>query len=330
MTPSLLFFSTFLFAATLFSPVFGRVVLKDSSVIVGTVREVDDSLIQVDNAYLGTIVIPKNYLLTKYGESSSTSARSSASGAQKTVNSEVHPGQSNEPNTNLVFVPTARTCKKGVFDFKDFELLFLTLSGAPTNTTILSAGFLFPVNSDFQIYSFAVKQQVYATRDGMFAAALMGQISKPVGMDDIRYFWNTFAIGSLQLLPEFSLHGSVLFSGGERMEWYYSDEMSNGYYSGDMQRPVTYTSVNYMTGMEVVPAPHVKLMVEFFDNLGILDAFGDETGDFHFINFAIRLFWPTISVDIAGLRPIADVDFGSLLLIPFVNVSFRFGGTTRQ
>lgn len=314
------------FTSLLPDSAYGRVVLKDSSVIQGTILEETDSIIKVENAYLGTVVIPKNFLLNRYiGSSGSTAASQSA--ATDIQRGERVPGRSNEPNTNLVFVPTARTCKKGLIDFKDFELLFLTLSAAPTNSTILSAGSLFPITTDFQLYSFAVKQQLYVADDGVFAAALMGQISKPVGMEDVHYFWNTFAICSFQPSPIFSLHGSLLFSGGKRTEWDYSAHVYNDNFPTGQKKNVVYTSINYMAGVELVAATHIKMVVEFFDNLGILDAFGENSGDVYFLNCAVRLFWESISVDIAGLRPISPgADFGSLLLIPFVNVSFRFGG----
>lgn len=102
---------------------------------------------------------------------------------------------------------------------------------------------------------------------------------------------------------------------------------SNDYLDGK-KRSERYTSVNYMAGLELIPARHTKVMVEFFDNIGVLDAFGESDGSIYFLNFAVRYFWERISVDISGLRPMAaGTNFGPLLLIPFVNVSFRFGGS---
>jgi hypothetical protein len=238
-----------------------------------------------------------------------------------------------DPNTNLVFAPTAFTCPKGVFDFKDFELLFLTVSGSPTNSTILSTGFLFPVSSDIQIYSLAVKQQIYKSQSGKFATALMGQISKPAGngsFSDLFYFWNTFGIVSWQPDERFSLHSSIVLSGGHRREIIYGYgkyDPNTGYYR-DSTKDIMYTHVNFMEGVEFAPAPHVKFMVEFFDNLGVLNEMfsSDAKSNIYFLNFALRLYWPKIAVDIAGLRPVGNQDFGSLILIPFVNIAYRFGG----
>jgi hypothetical protein len=234
-----------------------------------------------------------------------------------------------DPNTNLVFAPTAYVCPRGVFDFKDFELLFLTVSASPTNTTILSAGFLFPISTDMQIYSFAIKQQLYQSPDGMFAAALMGQISKPIGkgsFGDISYFWNTFGVVSFQPDKMVGLHSSILFSGGHRMEIIYGRYDPVTYQYHDDTNEINYTHVNFMEGVEFAPVSHVKLMVEFFDNLGVLDAMtSGGSGDVYFLNFALRIFWPKIAVDIAALRPVGNQDFGSLILIPFVNIAYRFG-----
>lgn len=298
-----------------------QVVLQDSSVIHGKVVEFNDSTLTLKNDYIGTIVVPKRYLLDNYIASADRSGT-----PEKTIspNDDGSVVIADDPNTNLVFVPTARTCKKGVFDFKDFELLFLTLSYSPTSTTILSGGFLFPVSSDLQLYSFAVKQQLYASSSGMFSAALMGQITKPVGNDDINYFWNSFAIASFQPSSLFSLHGCLLFSGAEIQQ--YRLMVTEDSWDEEKTKPVVNTSFNYMFGMELVPTRHSKFIIEFFDNLGVLSSFNDSDEESYFLNFAVRLFWKSISVDIAGLRPIVPGnDFGSLILIPCVNISYRFG-----
>jgi hypothetical protein len=289
------------------------VVLRDSSVIKGTVFQSGDSLIIVDNKYVGKIEVRKEYLLDMHAKSPET---------RKVWDASV------DPNTNLVFAPTAYVCPRGVFDFKDFELLFLTVSGSPTNTTILSAGFLFPISSDMQIYSFAVKQQLYQSQNGLFAAALMGQISKPIGngpFSDISYFWNTFGVVSFRPDKMVSMHSSILFSGGHRREIIYGNYAPTNP-SGMDTNEINYTHVNFMEGLEFSPVSHIKVMVEFFDNLGVLDAMtSGGSGDVYFLNFALRIFWPKIAVDIAALRPVGSQDFGSLILIPFVNIAYRFG-----
>jgi hypothetical protein len=293
---------------------FADVVLRDSSVIKGTVFNSGDSLVIVDNKYLGKIEVRKEYLLEMNVKSPE---------ARQTWQASV------DPNTNLVFAPTAYTCPRGVFDFKDFELLFLTVSGSPTNSTILSGGFLFPISSDMQIYSFAIKQQLYQTQNGMFAAALIGQISKPIGngsFGDISYFWNTFGVVSFRPDEKFSMHSSIVLSGGHRREIIYGRyNPATGMYYDDTNE-ITYAHVNFMEGMEYTPVSHVKVIVEVFDNLGVLDAItGGTSSNIYFLNFALRIFWPKIAVDIAGLRPVGNQDFGSLILIPFVNIAYRFG-----
>jgi hypothetical protein len=290
------------------------VMLRDSSLIKGTVFQSGDSLVIVENKYIGKIEVRKEYLLDMHVKSPEIH----------------HASEAMDPNTNLVFAPTAYVCPRGIFDFKDFELLFLTVSGSPTNSTILSGGFLFPVSSDMQIYSFAVKQQLYESTNKIFAAALMGQISKPIGkgsFGDVSYFWNTFGIVSYRPEERFSMHSSILLSGGHRREIVYGryDPVTSLY--RDDTNEINYTHVNFMEGVEFAPVSHIKIMAEFFDNLGVLDAMSSGgSGNVYFLNFALRIFWPKIAVDIAGLRPVGNQDFGSLILIPFVNIAYRFGG----
>src|SRR5690606_13345266 len=89
---------------------------------------------------------------------------------------------------------------------------FLNLGYSPTSTTVVSAGALFPITTEFQLLTFGFKQQV--ARFGDAAAAVTGNVTIPVAEDSDGALLNGSAIvswrGRSELYEDaFGLHAVV-------------------------------------------------------------------------------------------------------------------------
>jgi hypothetical protein len=202
----------------------------------------------------------------------------------------------------LVLMPTAFTAPEGSWTFKDFELLFLTLSYAPTASTSVSFGALFPISTSVQLFTFGVKQQLFLAPDGTAAVAVDGNLILPsVDGENSESLWDLSLIGSVKPTEEVGLHASL---------------GTTGLLSGDN----TDNLVTLALGMDARMTPNAKFIVEFY-RTG-LSVVGDENVDF--INIGFRLHGERLSVDICGTRPLVSGDTGDLLFYPVLNVGYRF------
>jgi hypothetical protein len=196
-------------------------------------------------------------------------------------------------------MPTAFTPPAGTWSFKDFELLFLTLSYSPTSSTSLAVGATFPVDpSQFELLTFGIKQQLFQTPDGQGAIAVDGDIIEPVGqdIDEDAGIWTLSLIGSVMPQPTFGIHGAIGLMAP---------------FQGDG------SFFSLALGTDIRLTPHVKFIAEYLRGEVSTE---DDAGSI--INFGFRIHGEKLSADICGLRPLEDS--GDLFLWPMLNIGYRF------
>lgn len=219
----------------------------------------------------------------------------------------------------LFFLPTAFTPPKGSFTFRDFELLFLTLGFAPTGSTSLTGGFLFPVTSEVQLLTLGFKQGLWMDPGARTAVALTGSITKPFGefAEDAGFLVNSNLVASHRLpimgvaaTDGAGIHAAVGYLGASSKK-----ERSDGSSRTDWS-----DNFSLGAGAEARLTDHAKLMVEFL-TAAPFDADNDIEGGLLTLGF--RLHGERLAADIAGLRPTGE-DMGDLFLWPLLVVSYRF------
>ena len=189
----------------------------------------------------------------------------------------VHPG-----GHELFFMPTAYTMPKGNTYFEDYELFFLNITTAITNTTHIGAFTVFPITTDvLQSVALGVKQNVYSSES--FGAAVFGSYTPKASFGSLG---GVVSIGS----DASSGHiGYTAIVGAD-------DASGNVLMAGYAQRVSSVT----------------KLIVEYENSI---TAFSDFSG---ILTFGARFAGKRIAWDIAAVRPLAST--GSLLFLPYLKV----------
>ncbi len=204
----------------------------------------------------------------------------------------------------LVLMPTAFTPPAGTWSFKDFELLFLTLSYSPTASTSVSVGAIFPINpSQFELFTFGVKQQLFAAPDGQSAVAVDADLITPTGenVDGNYSVWTATLIGSLESQGMIGVHGAVGMMGSFNAE-------ADG------------NVLTLALGTDFRLTPHAKFIAEY-----LRGSVTNVDGSVSAINVGFRIHGERLSADICGVRPIVeDQDFNGLFLYPLINIGYRF------
>lgn len=263
--------------------------LKDGTVLQGTLVSREDSLLIFRSGTLGELRVPVSAVAPEPAKSGG------------------------DPSDQaLFFMPTAFTPARGSFMFRDFELLFLTFGYAPTASTTLTGGFLFPVSSEVQLGTFGFKQKIFDRPADGVAVALTGNVTKPLGEigEELGLVVNSNLVAGLRNGLA-GLHAALGFLGAEVEDEYY-----------DGTRPDTHWERSWSLGMgaEIRLTPHSKLMAEY---LSVAPFDPDQEIDGGLLTLGFRLHGARLSADIAGMRPLGSGENGGLIFLPLLVVSYR-------
>jgi len=199
----------------------------------------------------------------------------------------------------LPLVPTAFTNPEGTWYFSDRELLFLDYGKAITANTQLAAGCLFPVSTEFNAFTFGIKQNVLQHRNGPLSAAL-------------------FLNGSI-ILSEEDGNNSVLSPGGI---------LTYGNLDNNLTTALMYSKTEdsdimiFALGGCLRSFKQTKFTAEFIYFHGRNQKQDEDDIEDNILNVGIRFFGKTMSFDICGFRPLRST--GSMLLIPYVQYKYHF------
>lgn len=300
--------------------------LKDGTTLQGEVLSKDDSTVVFRSATLGDLRIPRSALLTAaFGpanRAAMTAGQSSAETLPADPNAESGGKPGRDPSDHaLFFMPTAFTPPARSFMFRDFELLFLTFGFAPTASTTVTGGFLFPITSKVQLLTAGFKQKLWEGKGS--AVAVTGNITNPVGefMDDIGYLVNANLVAGfrapnpLGASDGFGAHIALGYLGNQEIDEEYNS--SNGEYSTRKRWSGKHT---LGVGAEFRLTRNAKFIGEFLNTA----PFGnDDDFDGGLLTLGFRLHGNRLSADIAGLRPILSDNPEGLFLWPLLVVSYR-------
>jgi hypothetical protein len=284
--------------------------LDDGSVVRGEILERNDSLVVIVSEALGELRIPARRVVGGLP----------AIAAEK--KGRITPRDRDPSGNALFFLPTAFTPHQGAMTFRDFELLFLTFGYAFTDATNITVGAMFPVTSEFQLFTAGFKQQLAVSEDRSTAVALTGSFTKPVS-DDVEgldFLVNSNLVVSRRFpgssfSDAFGFHGALGYAGVSYKEEDYDYDCfcyrSERRWEGNL---------SFGGGAEVRLTPNAKFMIEYLNAL----PFTPEEENIGILTIGFRLHGTRLSADIAGVRPIVDEDMDGLLFYPLLNVGYRF------
>jgi hypothetical protein len=286
--------------------------LKDGSLIFGEQISRSDSGLVIRTKHLGDIRVDPGSLAC-----TGTEALGQAYCSDERI--------TEDPEGEALFlVPTAFTPPKNSGSFRDAELLLLNVGFAPTASTSLTGGFLFPVTSEMQMLTGAIKQRLFLSDSGNAALAVSGSITKPYGdfSTKTRLRYEAAAIFSLRSRTTV---GNFQDGVGLHAALGYVWEKQRGEYLG---YPSRYASdlwrnqVSFGCGAEIRLTRHVKLIGEFTN---VQPLFFDSDEIKGLINFGLRLHGAKLAADLAGIRPVTDEDLGNFFAFPLITISYRIG-----
>lgn len=262
--------------------------LDDGTVIRGEVISRTDSTVEIESENMGRVKVRTKHIL------SSPIHDSELLPPRKAAQLDPDP-----IGHTLMLMPTAFTPPKGSIVFRDFELLFLTLGYSPTNTTSIVAGGLFPVSTEFNAFTFGIKQGLYQKANGAIAVA--GNITVPMGsgINDAGYIWLLNGVGSYRFADKVGIH---IAAGG----------------IGAQGRNANAQGFSLGLGSDIRLGSHVKLLAEVLHGGTTFDPGSSGT----LINLGLRIHGDRLSADIGGMRPLENT--GDLLFIPLLSVGYRF------
>lgn len=278
--------------------------LKNGSVLVGEVVSADADSTVFRHPSLGLLRVPTSELAVP-----GTAVPDVA--APSTMRMDRRGTRSIDPADHaLFFLPTGFTPPQGSFLFRDFELLFLTLGFAPTSSSTVTGGFMFPVTAEFQLLTAGIKQRLFADLENRYAVAFAGNITKPIGENVEGEFITTSNLVASYRGPNpelnawdgFGVHAAVGYLGASDDEGDWADAFSFG------------------MGAEVRISRNAKFMAEFL-SAAPFDPEADVDGGL--LTLGIRLHGDRLSADIAGLRPMVEGESMDLVFFPLLVVSYR-------
>jgi hypothetical protein len=284
--------------------------LDDGSVVRGEIMERNDSTVVIVSEALGELRIPVRRVVD--GLPAPIAAK----------DGRVTPRDRDPSGQALFFLPTAFTPHQGAFTFRDFELLFLTLGYSPTDATSITLGALFPITSEFQLFTAGFKQQLVLSGDRTMAVALTGSFTKPVSddVDGLDFLVNSNLVVSRRVpggifADAFGVHGALGYAGISYKEETYDYDCL----CYDTERRWE-DNLSFGGGAEARLTPNAKFMVEYLNAF----PFTPEESGIGVFTIGFRLHGTRLSADIAGFRPVTDEDMGDLFLYPLLNVGYRF------
>jgi hypothetical protein len=265
--------------------------LDDGTVLKGEVVSLDDSVAVIRTTTLGEVRMRRARVVE--GLPGSDPARAAASEAASPEQGR----RARDPaGYALFFMPTAFTPEAGTVTFRDFELFFLAFGFSPTNTTVFSGGFLFPISSSVQVLSFGAKQQLYSS--GSSALAVTGNVTLPIleDTDDEEALYNANLVFSKRFGNTF-----------------HSDAVGLHAMAGTLSSTGE-TLAMLGLGSEFRLTRNAKFLAEIY---GPFEEF-----DSALLTLGFRLHAERLSADIGGVRPLeAEGDF---LFFPMLVINYRW------
>jgi hypothetical protein len=264
--------------------------LNDGTVLQGRVIDETDSTVTVQTDELGRVTVRRSRITAlPVRDTSAVTARAPV----------VDPDPIGHA---LVLMPTAFLPPQGSVVFRDFELLFLTLGYSPTASTSVVAGAMFPISADFNALTFGVKQGLYQNAQATRAVAVVGNITVPVGreINEAGFLWLANLVGSQRVTERLGVHaafGAV----------------------GVQGKGANNQSLSVAAGFDTRVTKNIKILGEVMRGGTSFDPNTSLT----LANVGIRLHGERLSADIAAMRPLGQ-SMGDLLVIPLINVGYRF------
>jgi hypothetical protein len=193
---------------------------------------------------------------------------------------------------SLIFLPTAYTMPKGSFSLTNYELFFVQLTGAPTNSTHISVFSVVPFfNGATDTFSVGVKQNYLKTRYVQAAAWFSYTPTTPVFT-----LGNVVSIGK----PQQSLHLGFAnaFSKDEQLD-----------------SPIAFAGIR----------KDLSNKVAFITEFGTtFEEIGDNNKIVGVLSFGFRFKGDDIAWELGGVRP-TGVDMGGVInFFPVVKATFEF------
>ncbi len=202
-------------------------------------------------------------------------------------------------NQNLVLMPTAFTPPQGTVFLRHLEVLFLNLNYSTSDWTSLGIGAMLPVTDEFNLLTFAAKQQILKSNDQTFCIALAGNLFLPIrsNVNDGRMLWTGNLILSSQPIPLAGLHGMVgMMDVGEKR---------------------IAQSVTFGVGSNIRLTSHAILLAEY---LGA-PALRNQSVN-NLVNAGIRLHGKYFAADLCAMMPVGTVS--EFPVFPLLNFAYRF------
>lgn len=264
--------------------------LNDGTVLRGAIVSENDSAVVVQTEELGRVTLKRSRISTLPVRDASAEA------------AHATPVDPDPIGHTLVLMPTAFLPPQGSVVFRDFQLLFLTLGYAPTASTSVVAGAMFPITADFNALTLGVKQGLYQNAAATNAVAVVGNVTVPVGreINEAGFLWLANLVGSHRFKPGFGVHAAL---GGV----------------GVQGRGASEQSLSMAAGTDVRISSNVKFLGEVLRGGTSFDPGSSLT----VANLGIRLHGDRLSADICALRPLSG-NIGDFFVIPLINVGYRF------
>lgn len=202
------------------------------------------------------------------------------------VNADAQDNRYRAGDHEMFFMPTAYTMNSGDYYFTDYELLSLNFTYALTSSTHIGVFSVLPLDNNFMDYAAVGIKQKYLNFP-MFKAALTASYIPNVS----GYFaGGVFSLG----LPSNGFHFALEYAKFKDLE------------EGNLI---------IMAGYRFDVSSVVSLMAEYSN---IKRFYEEDFGGA--LTAGVRLKWKSFSIDIAGIRPIADT--GSLSVYPFFKATY--------
>jgi hypothetical protein len=289
--------------------------LVDGTVLRGEMISESDSSVTIRTPSLGDLTVPTASIAV--GALSEPLPADSSPATPR-----ARPRRDTDPSGHaLFFLPTAFVPPRGTTTFRDFELFFLTFGHSLTNSTVMTAGFLFPVTSEFQILTAGFKQQLWVSNAAHGAVALTGNLTVPLekGPGSEGFLVNSNLVASRRFssgaFPDaFGFHGGFGYAGvAESREYYDYDtyEYRTRWEWND--------NISWGGGLEARLTANSKFMAEILSAI----PFDVHTDNIGLLTMGIRLHGERLSADIAGFRPLSEAG-DSFLFWPLLNIGYRF------
>jgi hypothetical protein len=144
-----------------------EILLRDGTVLSGTIVEEDDGKVVIDTESLGRITVERSRI-------------------KEIVRKGASHGLRVDPDRNsILLTPTCETLPKGDHYFRSFELLFLNYGYAITDDLNLSLAAFFPVSTEWNFLATGVKWRLLDRKHHTFGLAMTA--SHLIAPDDQRF-----------------------------------------------------------------------------------------------------------------------------------------------